>query len=67
MTTNDWKKSYFELMERSIDKIEVLERELQQIKQAIKDNCCVELNGELMAQDWAAGFIELNRHKRGGV
>jgi catechol 2,3-dioxygenase-like lactoylglutathione lyase family enzyme len=43
------------------------DEELQQIKQAIKDNCCVELNGELMAQDWAAGFIELNRHKRGGV
>jgi len=64
---NDWKASYFDLMERSIRKIELLEEELQQIKKAIKDNCCVELNGELMAQDWAAGFIELNRHKRGGV
>jgi hypothetical protein len=67
MTTTDWKASYFELMERSIDKIEGLERELQQIKQAIKDNCCVEVRGEMMVQDWAAGYIELHRHKRGGV
>jgi len=48
---NDWKASYFDLMERSVRKIELLEEELQKIKQAIKDN-------------W---FIELNRHKRGGV